>query len=116
MAGTRQHYPAEFKAEAVRQVQTSKRPVAEIARDLGVNPRTLRGWVAGAERRAASTPTAAGGAGPAVMREELAELRAELEALQAEAEALRAENAELRQRADAHARRPAADAYRLRRR
>lgn len=116
MAGTRQHYPAEFKAEAVRQVQTSERPVAEIARDLGVNPRTLRGWVAGAERRAVGTPTAAGGAAPEAMREELAELRAELEALRAEAEALRAENAELRQRADAHARRTATDAYRLRRR
>lgn len=109
MAGTRQNYPAEFKADAVRQVQSSARPVAEIARDLDVNPRTLRGWVAAAERTAAGSAEAARGAASDAMREELAALRAE-------SEHLKAENAELRRQLEMQQRSRPADAYRLRKR
>ncbi len=42
--GTRRRYTAEFKAEAVRLVATSDRPVAQIARELGVNEQTLHKW------------------------------------------------------------------------
>ena len=40
-------YSPEFKAEAVRLVQTSdeKHPVPKIARDLDVSTETLRKWV-----------------------------------------------------------------------
>jgi len=38
-------YPAEFKAEAVRQVRTSSESVPTIARELGVSVWTLRAWV-----------------------------------------------------------------------
>lgn len=44
MSGTRRRYTAEFKSEAVRLLATSGRPVAQIARELGVNEQTLHSW------------------------------------------------------------------------
>ena len=41
----RKRYTAEFKAEAVRLVQTSDRRVTEIAELLGVTAKTLHEWV-----------------------------------------------------------------------
>jgi transposase len=41
----RKRYTAEFKAEAVRLLQTSDRPVTEIAEHLGVTAKTLHEWV-----------------------------------------------------------------------
>ena len=41
----RNRYSAEFKAEAVRLVRASSDPLAKVARDVGVNPETLRLWV-----------------------------------------------------------------------
>ena len=41
----RNRYSAEFKAEAVRLVRASTDPPTKVARDLGVNPETLRLWV-----------------------------------------------------------------------
>jgi|SRR5450755_317541 transposase len=38
-------YPAEFRAEAIRLVQHSGKPAAEIARRLEVSTETLRVWV-----------------------------------------------------------------------
>ncbi len=38
-------YPAEFRAEAIRLVQQSGKPAAEIARRLEVSTETLRLWV-----------------------------------------------------------------------
>ncbi|MFF0204427.1 transposase [Streptomyces sp. NPDC005017] len=38
-------YPDEPRERAVREVQTSDRPVAHVARDLGVPKEALRGWV-----------------------------------------------------------------------
>ncbi len=37
MRKTKPPYPAEFKEEAVRLARTSGKPVAQIARDLGVS-------------------------------------------------------------------------------
>ena len=109
MAGTRQNYSAEFKADAVRQAQSSDRPVAEVARDLDVNPRTLRGWVAAAERKAAGTSGAASGTDSEALRAEVASLREE-------AEKLKAGNAELRRKLEQQQRSRSADQYRLRKR
>lgn len=44
MSGTRRRYTAEFKAEAVRLVATSGKPLAQIARELGINEQTLHNW------------------------------------------------------------------------
>jgi transposase len=60
----RNRYSAEFKAEAVRLVRASADPLAKVARDVGVNPETLRLWVQ------AAVPTAT-----AVTDEERGELK-----------------------------------------
>ena len=45
MAGvTRRQYPEEFKQEAVRLVRDSARPVAQVARDLGISESLLYRW------------------------------------------------------------------------
>jgi transposase len=47
----RRDFPAEFKAEAVRLVQTSGKQVTQIARELDVDRQLLHSWVRQAERR-----------------------------------------------------------------
>lgn len=51
MGTTRRKYTPEYKAEAVELVINSGRPVAEIARDLGINEGTLGNWVNMAKKR-----------------------------------------------------------------
>lgn len=41
----RRRFTPEFKAEAIKLVNESGRPVAEVARDIGVNEGTLGNWV-----------------------------------------------------------------------
>jgi len=41
---TRRRFTAEFKAEAVRLVVGSGKPLAQIARELGINEQVLRNW------------------------------------------------------------------------
>ena len=36
---------SEFKADAVKLVNSSSRPVTQIARELGVSEATLRAWI-----------------------------------------------------------------------
>ncbi|WP_081982091.1 transposase [Streptacidiphilus albus] len=50
MVSKRKKYAPEYKAEAVELVVSSGRPVAEIARDLGLNEGTLGSWVNAAKR------------------------------------------------------------------
>ena len=71
MSESRKKFDQEFKASAVRIVQESGKPIAQIARDLGVHEGTLGNWVAKA--RAAADP---GGLRPDE-REELKQLRAQ---------------------------------------
>lgn len=49
MPRTKPPYPRQFREEAVRLVQTSGRPVAQIARELGIAHGTLSAWVKQAE-------------------------------------------------------------------
>jgi transposase-like protein len=42
----RRKFSPQFKAEAVQMVIETGKPVAEVARDLGVNDGTLGNWVA----------------------------------------------------------------------
>jgi transposase len=51
MGRARQKYTDPYKAEAVELVTSSGRPVAEIARDLGVHEGTLGNWVNMAKKR-----------------------------------------------------------------
>ena len=45
MPERRRKFSAQFKAEAVQLVIETGKPIAEVARDLGVNDGTLGNWV-----------------------------------------------------------------------
>lgn len=45
MSKKRRAFTPEYKDEAARMVVESSRPVAQVARELGVNEQTLRNWV-----------------------------------------------------------------------
>lgn len=45
MGNSGNRYDAEFKADAVRLVKESGRSAASVAKDLGINPQTLRNWM-----------------------------------------------------------------------
>ena len=45
MSEIRRRYDPEFKAGAVRIVRETRKPVAEIARELGIDAGTLGNWV-----------------------------------------------------------------------
>ena len=47
----RRKFSPQFKAEAVQMVIETGKPIAQVARDLGINPGTLENWVA-KDRRA----------------------------------------------------------------
>jgi transposase-like protein len=51
MPETRRTYDPEFKEGAVRIVRETGKPIAQIARDLGVHEGTLGNWVAKRPRR-----------------------------------------------------------------
>jgi transposase len=46
MAESRRKFDQDFKEGAVRLVRETGHPIAQIAKDLGVNPGTLANWVA----------------------------------------------------------------------
>jgi transposase-like protein len=65
----RRQFTAEFKCDAVQLVRTTGRPIAEIARELGIDDSTLGNWVRQdridrgkrADHRRAGPAAAAGG-------------------------------------------------------
>jgi len=66
-------YPQELRDRAVRLVQESDRPIAQVAADLGVHREALRSWVRQAEADAGQRPEQL----TSVEREELKRLRKE---------------------------------------
>jgi len=83
MPEKRRKFDREFREGAVRIVQETKKPIAAVARDLGVNEGTLGNWVARARE--------AGAVGALVPdeRDELKQLRAELTELRMERDVLK---------------------------
>ena len=51
MAETRRKFDEDFKQGAVRLVRETGKPIAQVARDLGINPGTLGNWVDADRRR-----------------------------------------------------------------
>jgi transposase-like protein len=80
----RRQFRAQFKAEAVQMVIESGRPIARVARDLGIHDGTLGNWV-NAWRREHPEPEASVGRTERIrvkeMEEEIRRLRMENEFL-----------------------------------
>jgi transposase len=81
MSEKRKKYDREFREGAVRIVEETGKPIAQIARDLGVNEGTLGNWVNRAREAAQGTR--------GLSKDDVEELKR-----------LRAENAELRMERD----------------
>ncbi|MDQ3677378.1 MAG: transposase [Actinomycetota bacterium] len=79
-------YPDELRERAVRLVFESQRPIAAVARDLGVHKEALRLWVRQAEADAGSRQDRLTSA----ERDELARLRGEVKQLRKANEILKA--------------------------
>src|SRR6476659_7096313 len=54
MAETRRKFDADFREGAVRLVRETGKPIAQVARDLGINAGTLGNWVNADQRRRGS--------------------------------------------------------------
>ena len=80
MATDRRSYTEAFKREAVRLMESSGKPVAQLARDLGINDNNLYRW-----RGLYGSPSQANPNGS------VAEMEAELKRLRREVEVLRQE-------------------------
>ena len=75
MAETRRRFDPDFRDGAVRIVRETGKPIAQVARDLGINDGTLANWVK-RDRERRGEAAAAGGLGEDE-RAELARLRRE---------------------------------------
>ncbi|GII04213.1 transposase [Planobispora takensis] len=83
MASKRRRFDPEFRAGAVRVVKETGKPVAQVARDLGINPYTLHNCMH-MDRLTARHATGDGATAPESAQEELARLRAEKAELERE--------------------------------
>ena len=83
MSEKRKKYDREFREGAVRIVEETRKPVAQVARDLGVNEGTLGNWVnrARAERDGSSSLSTGDYDELKRLRAEVAELRMERDVL-----------------------------------
>ncbi len=71
MPRPKRDFSPEFRDEAVRLVIETSRPIAQVAKELGINPGTLGNWVNAYRREHAGEEPALG----VSERAELAELR-----------------------------------------
>ena len=76
MKGKRRRFTAEFKEEAVRLLMHSGRPLAQVARELGVHESVLHKWKTAVE--AGSVAGTGTGVGHFTLAEENRRLRSEL--------------------------------------
>jgi transposase len=85
--GRQSKYPEEFRRETVRLVLTTDKSMAEVARDLDINYKTLGNWVRSEQYR--EVRDAQPGAISESERSELKRLRSENKELKVEREILR---------------------------
>jgi transposase len=81
---TRPPFPPEFRAEAVRLMRDSDKPLSQLAKDLGVSEQTLRTW-----RKQAQVDRGERDGLTSEQLEELRRLRRENRTLQMEREVLK---------------------------
>ena len=86
---TRKKYTPEYRQEAARLVIDTGRPIAQVARELGVNPGLLGRWVKAERERSGEIPAA----------ELETDERAELDRLRKEIAELKMDNEFLRKAA-----------------
>ena len=79
-------YPEQFRKDAVALVRSSEQPLRQIARDLGINDETLRGWVNAAKQTPHRTDA---GTLTGAERDELRTLRVRVRELELEKDILR---------------------------
>ena len=60
MSGKPKRYAPEFKEQAARKVVDNSLPIAQVARELGVNDTTLGFWVKAYRKKLAGQPIPAG--------------------------------------------------------
>lgn len=91
MASKRRQFSREFKAEAVKLIKTSTKPLNQVARELGVRSDTLRNWVQQMEGRAglSAEDVFPGNGKRKSQDEELRQLRRENEQLRQERDFLK---------------------------
>jgi len=82
-------YDAEFKRDAVELLVHGGRPLKVLARELGVNPWTLRDWRDRHLREQNSSQGPPRGPAPAESAEEIRRLRAELEVVKRQRDILK---------------------------
>jgi transposase len=87
MKGSRKPYPDEFKQEAVQLLTEQRLPRSQVARDLGLDPETLRRWVR--ERASDEDISSNNATPPAARAAELLQLRRENEQLRMERDILK---------------------------
>lgn len=83
MRNERKRYTEDFKREAVRLMESSEKPIAEIARDLGINDNNLYRWRGQYSDQEVGKARASNG--------DMGEMEAELKRLRREVEVLRQE-------------------------
>lgn len=87
MAKVQKEYTKEFKQEAVRLAQTSGKPIAQVARELGISDTSIHQWC---KEFAENGPEAFPGKGhQTALEEENRHLKRELERVQQERDILK---------------------------
>jgi transposase len=95
-------FPVELRERAVREVRTTGRPIAHVAKDLGIHKEALRGWVRQAEADAGERDDRL----TTAEQEELEQIRKEVAELRRANEILKAASALFAQELDGPRTRP----------
>jgi transposase len=93
MAKTRGEFSPEFKREAVALVESSGRPLMQVATEVGISPSMLRNWRAavrwGRAGSRAATPSVSPLPSPADQSSEITRLKRELDRTRMERDVLK---------------------------
>lgn len=94
MPKTRREFSPEFKRETVALLESSGRPLMQVATEVGISPSMLRNWRAAvrggsARSRAAASPGSASLPSPADQASEITRLKRELDRTRMERDVLK---------------------------